>query len=112
MRRHCHVELAVAVKVSHCNGTGARPGCVLHMCLETAITIADQHANGSRKPAARGVDAVIRNDHVEVTVSVEITHGDRPRILASYDVVCGLECTIAIVKQDAHMPGVANRGIA
>jgi len=47
-----------------------------------------------------------------VAVSVEVTHRDRERILADGDIECGLECTIAIAKQDADTSVVASRGIA
>src|SRR4029077_17543985 len=59
-----------------------------------------------------GVNGVIRDDYVEVAVSVEVAHRAGRRVLADGDIECALKCTIAIAEQDADVSVIASPGIA
>ena len=97
LERSGEIDLTVAVEIP--SGEGARPsvGSVVHVRLESAISVAQKY----------GDQSVLSNGHVQFVIMVEIAHHDGTWAHLDRYRIRRLKCAVAIAQQDRHVCAAA-----
>jgi hypothetical protein len=101
------IRVPISIHVGHRYGIGIAPaGAVTDRSLESAVSVAEQHAyraGAKQIVTGRAALAVVGNHQIQLAVAVHIRNCNRRRHYTSRTVADGsLEPTLAIADQHAH----------